>query len=458
MRDPRHLTFHFIALSCAIVFAGMHWFISSDRFVICYVLSAPIDSVTKVYWDVGDGFTERQSVGRWVTGATDTPVCFADPRLRDLARVRIDPTDQPGPVRLSQVVLRYLDLLGPWPARDAELRTTGAQRNNQISKIGTGKAFTATGGDPYFVWVLPGRVVGAKVGLVINVLSVYAVVLVVLYVLARLPASGEVKATTSALNGLWLLALYPLFVLFCILTVQYVDLARFSHLAIYVCIALYSAFAFLGQLRSTYTAVPRYVTAVLAVLCVVSFDIAYRFGFSAKPVFTRFANDPYHWRITRTAADNISHSSIRYYPDFRNIQGIVVGKSLFLADVATSYYVAAALPLYAANTHGHHGRDYDMYREILRALCGESNKNSIDDAEKLLRGQREQSIKAGRLPVRYIFVNKDTVNKNVKGHCMTRNHNEIERQLERFFKQIYTGQYIDVFEITDSVNSTIKSY
>ena len=133
---------------------------------------------------------------------------------------------------------------------------------------------------------------------------------------------------------------------------------RQERYAIYAALMLYLILVGLVNKHPGFAIASRYLVPILGIVAVIAFDVAYRLGMTGSPLFVRTSNDAYHWRVTRSAENNFRNASLRYYGDFTEIEKIIEPHSLFLADVATSYYVAAALPLYAANTHAHHSREY----------------------------------------------------------------------------------------------------
>ena len=443
-RRSRHFPFQLIALGCAAAFAGIHWFLTHDRITVCYQVATPDRGITRLYWDLGDGFDESKSLAHHTPAGIDTNVCFNDPRLRHVQRIRVDPMEQAGRFRLGPITIDPLDEFVPWHQVRSGLRAEQADAHNQVTRINAAGRGTALGHDPFLIWSVQGRMAAGKSLVAVNAMVVYVVVLAGLYLSAReaRDAYGAVKATPALL-------LYPLFALFALLAASYIDVARYSRYVIYITVMLYLLFAGLINKDDRFSMTARYSVPLLAIIFVIAFDVAYRLGMTGQPLFTPISNDAYHWRITRTTGDNFQNASLKYYEDFAEIEKIIVPHSLFLADVATSYYVVSALDLYAANTHPHHGRQYGGYRAILRALCGENNKISQTQVKGALEKREADNVARGRLVLRYMFVNKDTVNKNVRGHCITRQHPMVERILESMAEKIYTGKYLDVYEFPD---------
>lgn len=437
---PRHLTFHIIAMSCAVVFAGIHWGLSSQRISVCYDVRTPDRDVTRLYWDLGAGFDESRVMGHHTQAGRATSVCFAGPMLRYPQRIRIDPMEQPGRFELSSISVDPLDEFVPWYQVRGGLRPDLADAHHQIDDLGPQGRGTALDSDPYLIWSMPVRLLEGKALAAVNALILYCVLLAGLYL-----ASREVRTAHGALSATPALFIYPLFGLLALLALHFVDIARYSRYVIYFTVMLYLWFVGLINKDGRLSRGMRLFGPVLAILLVISFDVAYRFGLTGQPVFTKISNDAYHWRITRTTQDNFQNASLAYGDDFAEIAKIVEPYSLFLADVATSYYVVAALPLYAANTHAHHGRRYARYRAILRGLCGENDDLPRGEVGLALQKLEALNAASGRLVLRYMFVNKDRVNKNVRGHCITRQHDVIAGLLEPMAEKIYAGQYLDVY-------------
>ncbi len=437
----RHWLLHGVSLVSALVFAGLHWWLLEGRISVCFEVTTSTDAVARLYWDLGDGFKEARMRAHHTVAHRGAVLCFADPGMRHVKRLRIDPLERAGRFRLEALRIEPLDEVVPWyrVRRASTIHT--AESRNQISEIRDGGWGDALGDDPYLVWsIAPRRITGVNLAAV-NALILYVILLVGLYLAAR-----DRQAVQGAARAAVALALYPAFASLAVLAAHYVDLARYSRYAIFVTVVLYLLLAGLAANDRRFARAAPALTPVLLILFVMAFDVAYRFGLTQKPLFTVFSNDAYHWRVTRTAKDNVRNSSLRYYRDLDAIRDIVEPGSLFLSDVATSYYVTAALPLYAANTHAHHSRWYARYRRILRIMCGEEKDVPQSRFEQALKEQEAESVAKRRLVLRYMIVNKDTVNKNVRGHCITRNHTKVAELLGLIAVRIYAGEFLDVYE------------
>jgi len=450
IRLSRHLVFQLIAVGCAVAFAGMHWYLTNGRITVCFEVNTPDRSVARLYWDLGGGFDEPESLTHYTPAASDTSVCFDGARLRHVKRIRFDPMKQAGRFHLGTITIDHLDEFVPWHRVRHGLRIEQADVRSQISRIGPDGWGRALADDPFLIWSIPERMAEGKSLAAVNMILIYLILLLGLYLAGR-----ELRSPHGAIKASPTLLLYPLFALFAILAVNYIDLARYSRYVIYISIMLYLVFVGLVNKDDRFSGIARYSVPILAILFVISFDVAYRFGLTAKPVFTVTSNDAYHWRITRTTQDNRRNSSLRYYGDFSKIGKIIAPNSLFLADVATSYYVVSALPVYAVNTHAHHSRQYSDYRAILRAFCGENNEIPKARIKDALAKRETENAEKGRLVLRYMFVNKDTVNKNVRGHCITRQNAMVEELLDSMAQKIYTGQYLDVYEFSNFMEPVV---
>jgi hypothetical protein len=431
-----------------LVMGVVHWVLVHDRVQVCFDVRAEAGGVTRVYWDVGTGYKERQSVGQGIPAGKWVSLCFTHPGMRNIVGIRVDPVDQPTRFDLSEPRLQRLDsLVSGWDSQQLALHAPGIE--NDIQRLSpTGTTFRATGIDPYFGWPLPNINSISWWLLVTNSAIVCAFVWMSYHLATRIRGDHREHTVHEFLQGCTIYVLFGFFAGLAYLASAYLDLAAKSTIALYVCLVVGALFWFAVSSNRVPVRAGLHVACISALVFVVSFDMAYRVGIFDRPVFARlFSNDVYHWRLTRNATDNFLHSSMPYVEDLRRIRRRISAEQFFLSDLATSYYVAAALPLYATNVHPHHSRWYKYYRDVLRALCNQNPDKGESSAFDLLIEKAQASVAHDGLPVRYVFVNKDQYNKNVRVNCLTRNVKAVERRLRDFSKNIYTGEYIDVFEI-----------
>ncbi len=446
----RYVHVRILALTVLIglVTGAIHWVMVHDRVQVCFDVRAEAGGVARVYWDVGVGYKESQSVGQGIPAGKWVSLCLTHPDMRNITGIRVDPVNQPTRFDLSEPRLQRLDSLVPgWGLQRLALHAPEIE--NDIQRLSpTGTAYRATGIDPYFGWPLPSANSPRWLLLATNIAIVFAFMCMSYYVAALFRADHGEHAVHEFLQGCAIYLLFAFFAGFAYLASAYFDLAAASTIALYVCLAVGALFWLAVSSNRILVRAGLHVASIGALLFVVSFDMAYRIGMFDRPVFARlFSNDVYHWRLTRNSTDNFLHSSIPYIQDLRKIRNKISAEQFFLSDLATSYYVTATLPLYATNVHPHHFTMYKYYRDVLDALCSQNPEEEGSTAFDLLIEKAQASLAQDRLPVRYIFVNKDQYNKNVKVNCLTKNFEAVEQKLRVFSRNVYTGEYIDVFEI-----------
>lgn len=413
-----------------------------DTFRVCYRLDTDASAITKVYWSATADFAEARSVGARVA-AGRTRICLTHPDMRYVANLRIDPTDIAGAFGLDQIEIYRLDLLQPWRyLQRVHLTLEQVLARQQIENVGPDR-FASTANDPYFVWHLQPRRGWHYPGVILNPLTV-GVAAGVLCLICLLPIGGRHAARLSP----WPASIFLGFFLVCLGTAWLArglnDLWMYLDRALYLSLGLLAVYLLLFR---AWGAGPRAALA-LAVLAAIGlsigFDAGYRFGWFDRPVFAKVSHDAYHWRLTRRASENLDNASLRYYGDFDRLRTILRPRSYFVADLATSYYVNAALPVYPKVMQPHHGRYYAYYEDALAQLCNSEHSGVF---KRSLRATVEEDrVNSGSVPA-YFFVNKDRINNNIRNHCLSRNMERVSAHLAGVGERIYEGEYLDVYAL-----------
>ena len=155
-------------------------------------------------------------------------------------------------------------------------------------------------------------------------------------------------------------------------------------------------------------------------------------------------------------------SSFRYTDDFRNIEKQVEPGYTVLSDLATSYYAAVYLPLYARNVNSHQGRRQSpLWARMLdeRMYCNLHTEESFNKFKHFIRSDIRLSHRRNEPSLRYVLVNKDNNNKNVRLDCLTNRRELFMTNITRLTELKYEGQYINLYEIRNYLPSaTLESH
>jgi len=141
-------------------------------------------------------------------------------------------------------------------------------------------------------------------------------------------------------------------------------------------------------------------------------------------------------------------SAFRYLADFDEISAIIEPNQVILSDLATSYYAAASLPVYVRNVQIHHGRRQSrLWNQALedRIFC---NLHLEDSAEVFKALIAEEVAKPNGIPrLRYILVNNDKNNKNVRVDCLWNRRALLIEHIDDITQLIFKGQYLSLYEL-----------
>ena len=190
------------------------------------------------------------------------------------------------------------------------------------------------------------------------------------------------------------------------------------------------------------------LVTLAAILVVVALDS--RFHFDSKLVLLKKQNQSAQrsWNVHYAQAEVHLHSAMRYEPDIARINELITPGHVILSDLATSYYLAAMTPSFVKNTHLHQGRLRSPGWAVFlskRDYCNLEDKARRDRVIQFFRRQRALAIGQPRL--KYIVINRDRQNQNLKLDCLATQHQRIKKALPGLARLIYDGEYLSLFEI-----------
>ena len=142
-------------------------------------------------------------------------------------------------------------------------------------------------------------------------------------------------------------------------------------------------------------------------------------------------------------------SAVRYTEDLSEIEKIIQPNSLVLSDYATSYYISSRLPLYVRNIHRHHGRSKSKTWDKMldsRSLCYLNDEKQFGRFDDFLIAERA-SNKESEPIFRYVILNNDELNRNLRYDCLWNNRAVFSENIERLTVIKYQGEFISLYEL-----------
>ena len=179
----------------------------------------------------------------------------------------------------------------------------------------------------------------------------------------------------------------------------------------------------------------------VSLLGLVAIDSAFHFDQQKVQIKTKHYSAQRNWSLFYGQSYVFNDSSTRYKSDFVEIKRIVKPDSIVLSDLASSYYVAAHLPVYVVNLHRHQGSSTpSAWKQFLatRVFCYiefEENRVKLEGFLKL-----NQKFD-------YVLVNKDRVNSNRKRDCLAFRSKTIIKELPRFANLVFEGEFLNLYAL-----------
>ena len=190
--------------------------------------------------------------------------------------------------------------------------------------------------------------------------------------------------------------------------------------------------------------------AFVLLLGTVIYDGMYHFD---KPLmFAKIAaqSDQRNWSAHYGQNHVLYNSTMRYENDFKEIKTLVEPGAIVLSDLSTSYYAAGYLPVYVKNIHRHHGRNANIEWQKfldLRHYCYIDNQESLVELKKFIESQRRIERSQGTAPFKYILLNNDSVNRNLKNDCIAFRHRAIDQNMEEVGAKLYQGEFLNLYQL-----------
>ena len=180
---------------------------------------------------------------------------------------------------------------------------------------------------------------------------------------------------------------------------------------------------------------------LLAVIALVVHDGSFHFDRERVAAKQKHRSDQRNWSMHYPQINVFNHSSMRYLNDFGNMSDLIEPGAVVLSDLATSYFAAAELPVYAVNVHRHQGRwQRRAWARFLdgRYFCYLEFEENRAEVHEHLRKHPE---------LKYVIVNRDGVTWHRTQDCMAHRSRVLADELPKFATLVFEGEFLDLYEI-----------
>lgn len=194
-------------------------------------------------------------------------------------------------------------------------------------------------------------------------------------------------------------------------------------------------------------------SGVVLLLVFLAFESSSHFSLALlkhkKEIFSAQKN----WNLFYGQSNVYLNGGLRHADDFKALEGVLEPGSGLVTDLATSYYLAASLPVYVKNVHKHHGLYTSQPWSKLfthRIVCYLDAPENFSEFQKVMRGESKRSLKEGIPPVRYIAVNRTHYNDNFKRGCLSQRRRGMLSVIDQLGEPVFDGETISVYRLSAS--------
>ncbi len=196
----------------------------------------------------------------------------------------------------------------------------------------------------------------------------------------------------------------------------------------------------------------RFLSTVLLIGCLLVITRDSRFHFNRERIEEKRLHwsAVRHWSIYYSPKYVTIDSPFRYDNDIEKIRELIEPGFALLSDLATSYYAAATLPVYVRNIHRHHGLDSIAGLEgfLQRGhLCYLKDPYHIKRLSEYLQKDAFASKRNNWPVLKYILINKDKENSQLRRDCIAVHSKDIIDNLSNIAQLVYEGDYLVLFRL-----------
>lgn len=188
----------------------------------------------------------------------------------------------------------------------------------------------------------------------------------------------------------------------------------------------------------------------IVLLSVILFDARIHFDRDRIDLKRKHKSAQRHWNIFYDQRYVYADSAFRYELDFKSILPLIEPQTVILSDISSSYYAASYLPVYVKNIHRHHGRhDSSGISSLLksRQTCYLQDENNRQAFTQFINNHNEKMRNKSLPELRYIIVNKDVKNLNLRLDCLWTARERLMKHIGAIAKLKYQGEYLNLYEI-----------
>jgi hypothetical protein len=418
---------------CALAFTKLN----EEKLVLELSISSENDSHLKVYWNKGDGFSERLSIRVPISAGITQKVRLSNPLLEDIQILRIDPISAEGNFSLSKVKVEWAACIIPVKLIcDYPLILDNIILSNNVSYLGVSEGILyAESNDPQLVWHLP-SVSDRQTNIYALNIGILSIVLCLGFVVLGWRKIEELGVAVSRKKSIFVILLfYPLLRCAHFLSSEFIFYPELNRAALVVTIGVTSFVLWLNQSNKILRIRPTNILLLLVMISALAPDISFHLGIGQRWVY---GTEPaeYHWRIGRTFKENYRNSSLGSLKDMREVKKFIRKGEKVLADVATSHYLAASTMGVSVNPLGHHRVGEPWISDQEKQLLCSGTASPIAFKEII-----------HRLNVRYVLVNHSNTDKNVVNNCLADALKTMVGENSSYLSEVFAGGGLSLFKV-----------
>ena len=190
--------------------------------------------------------------------------------------------------------------------------------------------------------------------------------------------------------------------------------------------------------------------AIVILVGVVVYDSRHHFDADLIHVKRQHKSAQKNWNLFYDQRYVFADSGFRYEADFLAINQLIQPRSVILSDISSSYYASTYLSAYVKNIHRHHGRADSNGISVLlnnRDVCYLQDPKNIERAGKFFESHNALMLERGLPKLRYIIVNRDDKNLNLRQDCLWTANERIIKHVENLAVLIFKGEYLNLYRI-----------
>ena len=164
-----------------------------------------------------------------------------------------------------------------------------------------------------------------------------------------------------------------------------------------------------------------------------------------------------NWNLFYDQRYVYADSGFRYESDFDAIGKLIEPGRAILSDISTSYYSSTYLPAYVKNIHRHHGKyDVNGISALLknRQVCYLQDPKNVTATKEFFKKHNALMNKRGLPEIRYIIVNNDVKNLNLRQDCLWTARERLIKFVGNLADLKFKGEYLRLYKLNDDLTPT----